>query len=148
THAYASRVGSPSTTWTVTLDGVTAGFARAGLRYEPSSDRRVTAEYTRYADGTIAPLLTPPGARSRLVLSGFWRPIRRAGFFFFDGNFDRQTSRTGTTTLARLERSTEGQAVRALPVVRLERDAPAGVTGATRWLSGAIALVRRHPSRG
>src|SRR5207302_569243 len=36
THAYASLVGSPSTTWTVTLDGVTAGFARAGLRYEPS----------------------------------------------------------------------------------------------------------------
>ena len=47
THAYASLVGSPSTTWTVTLDGVTAGLARAGLRYEPSSDRRGTAEYTR-----------------------------------------------------------------------------------------------------
>ena len=148
THAYASLVGSPSTTWTVTLDGVTAGFARAGLRYEPSSDRRVTAEYTRYADGTIAPLLTPPGARSRLVLSGFWRPIRRAGFFFFDGSFDRQTSLTGTTTLARLESSTEGQAVRALPFVRLERDAPAGVPGATRWFTGASAFVLPRPALG
>ena len=108
----------------------------------------MTAEYTRYADGTIAPLLTPPGARSRLVLSGFWRPIRRAGFFFFDGSVDRQTSLTGTTTLARLESSTEGQAVRALPFVRLERDAPAGVPGATRWFTGASAFVLPRPALG
>src|SRR5256884_8908162 len=84
THAYASVVGSPSTTWTVTLDGVTAAFARAGLRYEPSIDRRVTAEYTRYADATAAPGPPPPGAPSRPVLFGFWRPIRRAGCFYFD----------------------------------------------------------------
>ena len=148
THAYASLVGGPSTTWTVTLDGVTAGFARAGLRYEPSIDRRVTAEYTRYAEGTVAPILTPLGARSRLMLFGFWRPIRRAGFFFFDGSFDRQTSLTGTTTLARVESSTEGQAVRALPFVRFERDAPTGVPGATRWFTGASAFVLPRPALG
>jgi hypothetical protein len=148
THAYASVVGSPSTTWTVTLDGVTAALARVGLRYEPSVDRRVTAEYTRYADGTVAPVLTPPGARSRLLLSGFWRPIRRAGFFFFDGTFDRQTSATGTTTFARVESSTEGRAVRALPFVRLERDAPAGVPAASRWFAGANVFVLPRPALG
>ena len=148
THAYASVVGSPSTTWTVTLDGVTAAFARAGLRYEPSIDRRVTAEYTRYADATVAPVLTPPGARSRLVLFGFWRPIRRAGFFFFDGTLDRQTSLTGTTTLARLESSTEGRAVRALPFVRLERDAPVGVPAVSRWFTGASVFVLPRPGLG
>jgi hypothetical protein len=147
-HAYASVVGSPSTTWTVRLDGVTAAFARAGLRYEPSSDRRVTAEYTRYAAGTVAPILTPLGARSRLVLFGFWRPIRRAGFFFFDGTLDRQTSVAGSTTFARVESSTEGQAVRALPFVRFERDAPAGVPGATRWFTGASAFVLPRPALG
>src|SRR5256884_5542184 len=92
THAYASVVGSPSTTWTVMLDGVTAAFARAGLRYEPSIDRRVTAEYTRYADATGAPVLTPPRAPSRLALFRVWRPIRRAGVFFFHGPLHRQTS--------------------------------------------------------
>ena len=148
THAYASVVGSPSTTWTVTLDGVTAAFARAGLRYEPSIDRRVTAEYTWYSDRTVAPILTPLGARSRLMLFGFWRPIRRAGFFFFDGTFDRMTSMTGTTTLGRIESSTEGQAVRALPFVRFERDAPAGVPGATRWFTGASAFVLPRPALG
>src|SRR5205823_8551732 len=141
THAYVSVVGSPSTTWTVTLDGVTAAFARARLRYEPSIDRRVTAEYTRYADATVAPVLTPPGARSRLVLFGFWRPIRRAGFFFFDGTLDRQTSLTGTTTLARLESSTEGRAVRALPFVRVERGAPGGGPAVRRRVAGAGGVV-------
>lgn len=148
THAYASVVGSPSTTWTVTLDGVSAAFARAGLRYEPSIDRRVTAEYTRYAEGTGAPILTPLGARSRLVLFGFWRPIRRAGFFFFDGTLDRRTSVAGATTFARVESSTEGQAVRALPFVRFERDAPAGVPGVTRWFTGASVVVLPRPALG
>jgi len=148
THAYASVVGSPSTTWTVTLDGVTAAFARAGLRYEPSIDRRVTAEYTRYAGGTIAPVLTPLGARSRLLLFGFWRPIRRAGFFFFDGTLDRQTSLTGTTTFVRVESSTEGRAVRALPFARFERDAPRGVPGVTRWFAGANAFVLPRAALG
>ena len=147
-HAYASIVGSPSTTWTVTLDGVTAAFARAGLRYEPSIDRRVTAEYTRYADGTVAPILTLLGTRSRLMLFGFWRPIRRAGFFFFDGTLDRMTSLTGTTTLVRIESSTEGQAIRALPFVRFERDAPAGVRAATRSFAGANAFVLPRPALG
>src|SRR2546429_3181284 len=147
-HAYARGVASRSTTWTVTLDGVTAAFARAGLRYEPSIDRRVTAEYTRYAEATVAPVLTPPGARSRLVLFGFWRPIRRAGFFFFDGTLDRQTSLTGTTTLARLESSTEGRAVRALPFMRLERDAPVGVPAVSRWFTGASGVMLPRPGLG
>jgi hypothetical protein len=121
---------------------------RAGLRYEPSIDRRVTAEYTRCSDGTVAPILTPLGARSRLMLFGFWRRIRRAGFFFFDGTFDRMTSMTGTTTLGRIESSTEGQAVRALPFVRFERDAPAGVPGATRWFTGASAFILPRPALG
>src|SRR5439155_1607241 len=96
----------------------------------------------------VAPVLTPPGARSRLVLFGFWRPIRRAGFFFFAGTLDRQTSLTGTTTLARLESSTEGRAVRALPFVRLERDAPVGVPAVSRWFSGASVFVLPRPGLG
>src|SRR5256884_4480488 len=111
-NAYASVVGTPSTTWTVTLDGVTAAFARAGLRYEPSIDRRGTAEYTPHAEATVAPVLTPPGARSRLVLFGFWRPIRRAGFFFFGGPLDPPTSPTRPTTPPPPASPTQGPARR------------------------------------
>src|SRR5207244_2461049 len=67
-------------------------------------------------------------------------------FFFFDGTLDRMTNLTGTTTLVRIESSTEGQAVRALPFVRFERDAPAGVPGATRSFAGANAFVLPRPA--
>jgi hypothetical protein len=151
-HPYAAVVGSLTNAWAVTADGVQAAFAHGGLRYEPSIDLRLTADYTRYAAGTVAPILTSPGARSRLSLVGFLRPLPRAGFFYFDGTLDRLTSVTGgvglVTTVVRVETSTQGQQVRALPFVRVEQDAPQGAPSVTRAFLGVNTFVLPRPVLG
>ena len=147
-HPYLSLAANPRNAWAVTLDGVGAALAHGGVRYEPSIDLRLTADYTRFTDGTVAPVLTVAGARSRLSLSGFVRPVRRAGFFFFDGSFDRMTSATGTTTLIRLEASTQGQHVRLLPFARAERNASTGGPGQTQSFVGLNAFVLPRPALG
>ena len=147
-HPYASVAGSLSNTWTVTADAVGAALAHGGLRYEPSIDVRLSADYTRYAASTVAPILTPAGARSRLIVVGFLRPLPQAGFFYFDGTLDRMTSVSGRTTVVRLETSTQGQALRALPFVRVEQNAPAVGPSATRSFLGVNGFVLPHPTLG
>ena len=147
-HPYASVAGSLSNAWTVTADGVGTALAHGGVRYEPSIDLRLSADYTRYAASTVAPILTPAGAHSRLILVGFLRPLPQAGFFYFDGTFDRMTSLSGQTTLVRLETSTQGQALRALPFVRLEQSAPAAGPSATRSFLGVNGFVLPRPALG
>jgi hypothetical protein len=140
--------GSLSNAWAVTVDGAAAAFVHGGVRYEPSLDLRLMADYTRYAQGTVAPIITPAGAQSRLSLFGFWRPLRRSGFFYFDASLDRLASATGTTTNARLESSSEGEAIRLLPFVRLERDALVGTPAVTHSFTGFTAFVLPHAALG
>jgi hypothetical protein len=147
-HPYLSLTASPRNAWAVNLDGVAAALAHGGVRYEPSIDLRLTADYTRFADGTVAPLVTLAGQRSRLSVTAFLRPARRAGFFFFDGAFDRITSATGTTTFLRLGASSQGQAVRILPFVRFERNASTAAPGPTQSFVGLNAFVLPRPALG
>ena len=147
-HAYLSLAASPRNAWAVTLDGVMAALVHGGVRYEPSIDLRFTADYTRFDDGTVAPLVTVAGQRSRFSLTGFLRPVRRAGFFFFDGAFDRITSTTGTATFLRLEASTQGRAVRLLPFVRFERQASTAASAVTQSFVGVNAFVLPQPTLG
>ena len=147
-HAYLSLAASPRNAWAVTLDGVMAALVHGGVRYEPSIDLQFTADYTRFDDGTVAPLVTVAGQRSRFSLTGFLRPVRRAGFFFFDGAFDRITSTTGTATFLRLEASTQGRAVRLLPFVRFERQASTAASAVTQSFVGVNAFVLPQPTLG
>ena len=147
-HPYASLAGSVSNAWAVMLDGIAAAAAHGGVRYEPSIDARVTVDYTRYAERTVAPILTVAGARSRLTVFGFWRPIPRAGFFFFDGMLDRVTTVAGATTTLRVETSTEGREVRALPYARLERLALTGAPATTQSYVGLNAFALPQPALG
>ena len=147
-HPYLSLAASPRNAWAVTLDGVAAALGHGGVRYEPSIDLRLTADYTRFDDATPAPIVTSAGARSRLTLTAFVRPLRRAGFFFFDGTFDRQTTASGMTTLLRIEASTQGQAVRALPFFRVERTASTAGAGQTQSFVGLNAFVLPRPALG
>jgi hypothetical protein len=147
-HPYVTLTASPRNSWAVSLDGVVAALAHGGVHYEPSIDLRLTADYTRFADGTVAPLVTVAGQRSRLSLTGFLRPVRRAGFFFFDGAFDRITSASGTTTFVRLGASTQGQALRLLPFVRFERHAATAAPGLTQSFVGVNAFVLPRPTLG
>jgi hypothetical protein len=147
-HPYLSLAASPRNSWAVTLDGVAHALAHGGVRYEPSIDLRLTADYSRFADGIVAPVLTVAGARSQLTLTGFLRPVSRAGFFFFDGTLDRRTSETGTATLVRMEASTQGQAVRLLPFVRFEQNAITGSPSTTRSFVGVNASVLPRPALG
>jgi len=147
-HPYVTLTASPRNSWAVTLDGVVAALVHGGVHYEPSIDLRFTADYTRFADATVAPLVTVAGQRSRLSLTGFFRPVQRAGFFFFDGAFDRITSATGTTTFVRVGASTQGEAVRLLPFVRVERIASPGAPAPTQSFVGVNAFVLPRPTLG
>jgi hypothetical protein len=147
-HPYVSLAANPTNAFAFTLDGVARALAHGGVGYEPSLNLHLSADYTRYAEGTVAPLLTPAGARSRLTLFGFLRPLPAAGFFFFDGSFDRFTGVTGATTLVRVEASTPGQVVRLLPFARLERDAPAAAAALTHSFVGVTASVLPHAALG
>jgi hypothetical protein len=149
-YPYASVAGSVTNAWAVTFDGAASAFAHGGLRYEPSVDLRLTADYTRYAEDT-APILTPPGARSRLLVFGFVRPLRAASFFFFDGTLDRTTSVSGATTNVRIETSTQGQQLRWLPYARLERNtwrAPSSATDSTHSFVGMNAFLLPYAALG
>src|SRR6266571_1875412 len=147
-HPYASVAGSPINAWTTTLEAAVGAFARGGLRYEPSLDLRVTADYTRFAGDTVVPVLTPAGVRSRLSLSGFVRPQRSRGFFFVDGSFDRATSDLTTTTQLRLELSAQPHDVRLLPYLRVAQDAPRAGPSATHAFVGLNSFVLPHPGWG
>jgi hypothetical protein len=151
-HPYLSLAASPTNSWAVTLDAVDRALAHGGVRYEPSIDLRLTADYTRFADRTPAPVLTAAGARSQLTLTGFLRPVRQSGFFFFDGSLDRTTSSVGTalmtSTRVRLEASTQGQAVRLLPFTEVERSTSTGASPVTRTFVGVNGFVLPRPSLG
>src|SRR5947208_1846695 len=147
-HAYLSPAAAPRNARALTPDGVMSALVHGGVRYEPSIDLQFTADYTRFDDGTVAPLVTVAGQRSRFSLTGFLRPVRRAGFLFFDGAFDRITSTTGTATFLRLEASTQGRAVRLLPFVRFERQASTAASAVTQSFVGVNAFVLPQPTLG
>jgi hypothetical protein len=118
-HPYAALVANPSNAWAAQAELVGSAFARGAVRYEPSVDLRVEGEYVRFSRDS-APVLTVAGRRSQWSLSGFFRPQRTAGFFFFDGRVDRITTDIGGITRTRLSASVQTDEVRLLPYLRTE----------------------------
>ena len=74
-HPYVGLSGSLGNAWGVNLEGVADAVVRTALRFEPTDDLRLTAEYDDFATATVAPLLTPLGRRNQWTFTAFARPI-------------------------------------------------------------------------
>ena len=141
-HPYGAVTVAPTTTWAVELDGVGGAFARGLLQYEPSLDLRLSAVYTRFDRGTVAPILSSAGQHSAWQVVGFLRPMPKQGFFYLESTLEQTTGDAGTTTRARLGASLQASEVRVLPYVRVERDV------ATRGFIGASSSMLPRPQWG
>ncbi|HXE58083.1 MAG TPA: hypothetical protein VNK43_08785 [Gemmatimonadales bacterium] len=147
-HPYASVLGSVTNAWAVELDAVANGFLHGGIRYEPSVNLRLAADYTRYDGDVRSPLIAPPERKSHWSLFGFLRPKPSAGFFFLEAGLDRITTLTGTHDAVRLGLSTQVREIRLLPYARIQRDAGAGGDAVTRSFVGLNAFVLPRPRLG
>jgi hypothetical protein len=140
-HPYAAVTGSPWNAWGVVLEGVGDGFARAGVRYEPSLALRVAGQMTRYTRGVAVPVITPAGRRSQWSLNGFLRPSPEAGYVFFDALVEGVETDVGSTLRARVGASALTPLARLLPYARIEREAPAGGAATTRSYVGLNTFI-------
>jgi hypothetical protein len=147
-HPYASVAGNLGNSWAVQLEGVAGAVARGGLSYEPSTDLHVAAEYTDFATGTVAPLLTPAGRLRQMTTTVFFRPIPRAQSVYLDGSLDVIQTDAGTSTSARTVASFQTHDIRLLPSIRIQHDVLRGNEGITRSFLGLNAFILPRPSLG
>ena len=147
-HPYGSLTGSLTNAVTAQVEGVAHGFVRSALAYEPSLDKRVSAEYTRFDTGTPAPLITLPGRRALWQLSAFYRPIRERDFFYFEAAAERAVTVGVTVDRARAGMSMQAGPVRLTPYGRLERESSPGGAALTRGFLGFGTTVLPRQSRG
>ena len=122
THPYIAATGSVTNAVGVDLQAVGDGLARGVVRFEPSVNLRLVADYATYATHTVDPILTPPGWLQNWSLTGFLRPLPASGFFFFDGGIARTNTVTGASTRTRLGASIQTAEVRFLPDVETQKD--------------------------
>jgi len=125
THPYAAVVGNPTNAWAVQSEVVGSGLARGALRYEPSVDLRLEAEYVHFARDSSS-VLAVPGRRAQWTFSGFLRPRTQGGFFFFDGRLEHISTAAGGLTRTRLGASLQTDEIRLLPYMRTEHGQAAG----------------------
>lgn len=129
-HPYLGLSGSLGNAWGVNLEGVADAVVRTGVRFEPTDDLRLTAEYDDFATATVAPLLTPQGRRNQWTFTAFARPIPRRDDVYFDATLDRIEDAFGGSTSGRLGLSLFTARMRLSPAVRFTRaSVPSTTTG-------------------
>ena len=136
-HPYVGLSGSLGNAWGVNLEGVADAVVRTALRYEPTDDLRLTAEYDDFATATVAPLLTPLGRRNQWTFTAFARPIPRRDDVYFDATLDRIEDALGGSTSGRFGLSLFTARMRLSPAVRFTRT-PATLASQARH-GGALA---------
>jgi hypothetical protein len=146
THPYAALAGNPTNSWGVESELIAGALARGALRYEPSINLHVEAEYLHFTRDS-APVFTVPGQRSQWRLTGFLRPRTDQGFLFFEGAIEQINTVNGPLTRSRLGASIQTDEVRLLPYVRTEDGNQAGALG-RREAAGLAALVMPRPRWG
>jgi hypothetical protein len=119
-HPYAGVVGTPTNALGVELEGVANLLYRAGLRLEPSTRLRLTADYVSYADSSGSPFL-PPGTREQWSLYGRLLPGRRNGAVVLEAQGTRTLTTTGTRDQARAGAALQLPNMVVRPYVRGER---------------------------
>ena len=140
-HPYAGLTASLTNAFTVQAEGVGDAYARAAASWEPSLDRRLTAEYTRYAEGMVAPMITAPDRRSRVELAAFYRPIRSRDFLYFEAAAERITTSAGHLDRARVGASTQLGPLRVLPYLRFEALAADGAPLPAKGFAGVSGIL-------
>ncbi len=128
-HPYAGVVGTPTNALGVELEGVANLLYRAGLRFEPSTRLRLTADYVSYADSSASPFL-PPGTRAQWSLYGRLMPSRRLGAVVLEAQATRTLTTMGARDQARAEAALQLPNMLVRPYVRGER---------TNSVSGSVA---------
>lgn len=133
-HPYAGVVGIMGGSWILEGDAIGAALVRGRVAYEPTLDLRIAAEVTRF-DRDVASRYNPLGARNRWQVGGFWRPDARRSFLYVDARAEVTTTAAGTLVHGRTGVSLRMGNVRAVPYVRLMREALAG-GGSTSAFAG------------
>jgi hypothetical protein len=149
-HPYVGLSGSLGNAWGVNLEGVADAVVRTALRYEPTDDLRLTAEYDDFATATVAPLLTPLGRRNQWTFTAFARPIPRRDDVYFDATLDRIEDALGGSTSGRVGISLFTARMRLSPAVRFTRApaAPAITSGGPRTALSLTTFSLPYPELG
>ncbi|MGH7703967.1 MAG: hypothetical protein ACREMO_12805 [Gemmatimonadales bacterium] len=147
-HPYASLSGSLGNSWGVQLEGVANAVLRGALRFEPSTDLDLSAEYTDFTDRAVAPILTPRGRRNQMTLQAFLRPTPKAGSVYLDASLDRIQTVTGSSTSGRLGASFQVSEIRLLPAMRVQYDAPVSGPASSRAYLSLNSFVLPQPALG
>lgn len=119
-HPYVDATGSLGNAVSVQLSAVANALMRGQARFEPTVDVLFTIEGSHFAQEVDDPLLTAPGRKDQLTVTGFFRPISRIGSLFLTTSLDRLWTDAGTLTSARLGGSLQRNEMRLLPAVRFE----------------------------
>jgi hypothetical protein len=146
-HPYVGVAGSLGNAWGLDLEGVAAAVLRAALRFEPTDDLRLTAEYDDFATGTVAPLLTPVGRRSQWTLTAYTRPIPRRDDVYLDAALDRIEDALGESTSGRVGVSLFTARMRISPAVRFS-GGPASTTASARSALSLTTFSLPYPELG
>jgi hypothetical protein len=122
-HLYASTLGAPTNGLGVELETMRGVSDRAGLRIEPNSGLRVTADWIGYRSG--APdAFAPPGARSAWALGAMVAPQGPGAPLVWQGHAGRSAWDTETKTDLQLGAAVRTSAGTVRPYVRAERIEP------------------------
>jgi hypothetical protein len=162
---YAVVSATPLPSLAITGEAVVNGRLRTAVEYEPTTDLRVTAGYTNYAEaGAIYSGAVAENTRSEASL--FWRPGWMSGALFFQGTGAHSTGPSLRRSVQRVSATTRFGLVRySLGVLRdaldrggavasrqfsIDASADATLLGPWRWLrtstvQGQIAI---EPARG
>jgi hypothetical protein len=145
-HPYAGVVGTPTNALGVEFEGVANLLYRAGVRLEPSTRLRLTADYVSYADSSGSPFL-PSGTRAQWSLYGRLMPGRRTGALVLEAQGTHTLTTTGTRDQARAGAALQLQNMVVRPYVRGERTSAASGPVARGYL-GMDATVLPPRSLG
>jgi hypothetical protein len=127
-HPYVAISGAIDNAVAVQFDAVANAILRGTVRYEPSTNLMVSAEFTRFDQGVTAPILTPLGRSSQLTVAGVYYPSPTVPGLFLDGSIDVIRSAAATQTSGRLGASYQAGQLQLLPAVRWQRTRATGST--------------------
>ncbi len=120
-HPYAGIVGSPTNAIGVELEAAANLLYRAGVRVEPSTAVRLTADYVSYADSNSGSPFLPIGAREQWSLYGRLMPGRRTGALVLEAQGSHTLTTSGARDQARAAAAVQAHNMVLKPYVRGER---------------------------
>lgn len=147
-HPYAVVSGSFTNALSAQFQAMAGAVVQGALSLEPSTDLRITAEYNRFATGTVSPILTPAGRLNQLTIDGFARPVHSAGSLYMTYGFDRIESVTGNSVSGRVGAAFMAGSSQLMPTVRVQTNQLTGSPALTSTFLGMNAILMPQPALG